>query len=159
MKKHLYLALACFLMLAACGPTESEKTTETKPELEHYQSEEMAKLGLPFSDAVIVNDIIYLSGQIGNLPGTLDLAPGGLKAESKQAIENMKTILEANGSSLNDVIKVTVFMDDISEWGDFNAEYIKYFTADKKPARSAFGTTGLALGAKLEIECIAVRKR
>ena len=149
MKKLPVITL--LILLGSCNQSKS-------PDIEYYQSEEMAELGLPFSDAVIVNDIIYLSGQIGNLPGTLELAPGGLKAEAKQAIENMQTILEANGSSLEDVIKVTVFMDDINEWGEFNSEYIKYFTADQKPARSAFGTTGLALGAKLEIECIALRR-
>lgn len=155
MKSHFLLILLLFL--ASCStPTE---TYTTEKNLEHYQSEAMKTLGLPFSDAVIVDDIIYLSGQIGNLPGTLNLAPGGLQAEAKQAIENMKAILEANGSSLDDVIKVTVMMADIDEWGEFNQEYIKYFTAENKPARSAFGTSGLALGARLEIECIALRRK
>lgn len=137
----------------------SEKSIQDPKQLEYYQSEGMAKLGLPFSDAVIVDDIIYLSGQIGNLPGTLELASGGLRGEARQAIENMKKILEANGSSLEDVIKVTVMMDDIGQWNEFNEEYIKYFTSPKKPARSAFGTSGLALGALLEIECIALKTK
>jgi reactive intermediate/imine deaminase len=155
MKKLIFiLIIASFLD----GCNESEKTVDNKA-LEHYKSPNMALLGLPFSDAVIIDDIIYLSGQVGNLPGTLDLAPGGLAAEAKQAIENMKAILEANGSSLEDVIKVTVMMADISEWGEFNKEYIKYFDAINKPARSAFGTNGLALGARLEIECIALKKQ
>lgn len=155
MTNYTFLLLSLFL--ASCS-TSTETTTAAKS-VEHYQSEAMKTLGLPFSDAVIVDDIIYLSGQIGNLPGTLDLAPGGLQAEAKQAIENMKAILEANGSSLDDVIKVTVMMADIDEWGEFNQEYIKYFTAEKKPARSAFGTSGLALGARLEIECIALKRK
>lgn len=155
MKNHTLILLILFLASCSTPP----ETTTTEENLEHYQSEAMKPLGLPFSDAVIVNDIIYLSGQVGNLPGTLELAPGGLQAEAKQAIENMKTILEANGSSLNDVIKVTVMMTDIDEWGDFNKEYIKYFTEEKKPARSAFGTSGLALDARLEIECIALKRK
>lgn len=155
MKSYILLALTLFL--TSCS--FSTETTLKEKELKHYQSESMKTLGLPFSDAVIVDDIIYLSGQVGNLPGTLDLAPGGLQGEAKQAIENMKVILEANGSSLDDVIKVTVMMADIDEWGEFNKEYIKYFTAEKKPARSAFGTSGLALGARLEIECIALKRK
>ncbi|WP_323758171.1 RidA family protein [Roseivirga sp.] len=155
MKNYILLFLTLFL--ASCSV--STETTLEEKKLEHYQSEEMKTLGLPFSDAVIVNDIIYLSGQIGNLPGSLELAPGGLQAEAKQAIENMKAVLEANGSSLDNVIKVTVMMADIDEWGEFNKEYIKYFTAENKPARSAFGTSGLALGARLEIECIALKRK
>ncbi len=152
MKTNFLIALVLTLFIFSC-----ENQHPGAQQVEHYQSEQMAKLGLPFSDAVIVGNTVYLSGQIGNLPGTLELAPGGLKGEAKQAIENMKSILEAVGSSLEDVIKVTVFMDDISEWGEFNEEYVKYFNFEKKPARSAFGTTGLALGAKLEIECIALK--
>lgn len=145
-----------FAMAILTNCETSQPKTEAAS-LEYYKSPEMSALGLPFSDAVIVNDIIYLSGQVGNLPGTLDLAPGGLAAEAKQAIENMKSILEANGSSLNDVIKVTVMMADIGEWAEFNKEYVKYFNGENKPARSAFGTNGLALNARLEIECIALR--
>ncbi|MFT6970761.1 MAG: 2-iminobutanoate/2-iminopropanoate deaminase [Roseivirga sp.] len=156
MKNILIIALA-MTALISCNPS-SPLSKEAKS-LEHYQSPAMSDLGLPFSDAVIVDDIIYLSGQVGNMPGTLELAPGGLAAEAKQAIENMKTLLEANGSSLEDVIKVTVMMADISEWAEFNQEYTKFFNGEKKPARSAFGTNGLALDARLEIECIALRTR
>uniref|UniRef100_UPI004048522D RidA family protein n=1 Tax=Roseivirga sp. TaxID=1964215 RepID=UPI004048522D len=155
MKNHFIL----FLALIFTGCSISTETKVEEKSLKYYQSEVMKPLGLPFSDAVIVDDIIYLSGQVGNLPGTLELAPGGLQAEAKQAIENMKAVLEANGSSLNDVIKVTVMMADIGEWGDFNKEYIKFFTGENKPARSAFGTSGLALGARLEIECIALKRK
>lgn len=156
MKNHALLLLA--LIFTGCNYS-TETVIEEKSSLVHYQSENMKPLGLPFSDAVIVDEIIYLSGQVGNLPGTLELAPGGLQAEAKQAIENMKAILEANGSSLKDVIKVTVMMADIGEWGDFNKEYIKFFTEENKPVRSAFGTSGLALGARLEIECIALKTK
>ena len=137
--------------LAACAPKES--TT-----LKHYLSDEMAPLGLPFSDAVIVDNVIYVSGQIGNVPGKLELVPGGIAAETKQTMENIKAVLEANGSSLDQAIKLTVMMADIGEWPAMNEIYKTYFPG-KKPARSAFGTSGLALNARLEIECIALIKK
>jgi reactive intermediate/imine deaminase len=147
MKKTYLVTLLLISGLMACTPAE-------KTEITHYQSAEMASLGLPFSDAVIVDNIMYLSGQVGNLPGKLELAPGGLEAEARQAMDNIKRVLEANGSSFDHAIKLTVMMADIGEWGAFNEIYKEYFPG-KKPARSAFGTNGLALGARLEIECIA----
>lgn len=96
-----------------------------------------------------------MSGQVGNLPGTLDLAPGGLEAQARQALDNLRAILERHGSSLERVVKVTVFLDDIADWPAFNEVYVGYFPK-APPARSALGADGLALGAALEVECIAV---
>ena len=110
---------------------------------------------LPFSEAVRVGDLLFLSGQIGNRPGTLDLAPGGIEAETRQTLQNIKATLERHGSSMDRVVKCTVFMADIIEWGQMNEIYVQYFPGNK-PARSALGASGLALGARLEIECIAV---
>lgn len=121
-------------------------------------SEEFKSLNLPFSEAVIVGNTIYLSGQIGNLPGQLVLVEGGIQNETKQAFENIKRVLEQNGSSMENIVKCTIMLADINEWGEFNKEYIKYFPGEK-PARSAFGTDGLALNARVEIECIAVRSK
>lgn len=110
---------------------------------------------LPFTEAVRVGRTLYLSGQIGNVPGTLELVAGGLPAEARQTLENIRTSLEAHGYSLRDVVKCTVMLEDISRWGEFNEIYRTFFT-EHQPARSAFGTSGLALGAAVEIECIAV---
>lgn len=112
---------------------------------------------LPFSELVIVGDTLYLSGQIGNVPGTLKLAPGGIEAESKQVMDNIKTSLEAHGFSLANLVKCTVMLDEISEWGGFNTVYKEYFEAGKFPARAAFGADGLALGAKVEVDCIGTK--
>ncbi|MDD1795467.1 RidA family protein [Enterovibrio sp. ZSDZ42] len=109
---------------------------------------------LPFSEAVRVDKTLYLSGQIGILPGTLTLAPGGIEAESKQTMENIKTSLSANGYAMSDLVKCTVLLADMSEWQTFNGIYKAYFS-DRYPARSAIGANGLALGAKVEVECIA----
>ena len=110
---------------------------------------------LPFSDAVRVGHMLYLSGQIGT-GADLKVVPGGIKAETKQVMERIRRALEGNGSSLNHVVKCTVMMADMSEWGAMNEVYVTYFPKDRLPARSAFGTNGLALGARVEIECLAV---
>jgi reactive intermediate/imine deaminase len=131
--------------------------TPSAPVVSHYTSDKTKKMNLPFSDAVIVGNMIYLSGNLGNQPGTFKLVEGGIRAEAKQTMENIKTVLEANGSSLEDIIKCTVFIEDIKEWGIFNEEYVKFFPG-KKPARSALGADGLALGARVEVECIACKQ-
>jgi reactive intermediate/imine deaminase len=109
---------------------------------------------LPFSEAVKVDDTLYLSGQVGRAPGTQKIVPGGIKEETRQVMENIKTTLEAHGYSLTNLVKCTVMLADMSEWATFNEVY-KTFFKDHYPARSAFGTTGLAFGAKVEVECIA----
>ncbi len=110
---------------------------------------------LPFSEAVRIGDVLYLSGMIGVKPGTLELVPGGMAAEARQTMENIRTVLEAHGATLGDIVKCTVMLEDIAEWGAFNAVYVTYFRAPY-PARSAFGTDGLAIGARVEVECMAV---
>src|SRR5262245_61603232 len=122
----------------------------------HFINSPAAKaLKLPFSQAVRVGDVLYLSGQIGNLPGTLNLAPGGLAPETKQTMENILAVLRENGLTFANVIKATVMLADMSRWSEFNAVYVSYFDPDRLPARSAFGCNGLALGAQVELECMA----
>ena len=113
-----------------------------------------ALANLPFSEAVIYDDFIFLSGQLGVDPATGKLVEGGIGPETRQTMENIQATLARAGATMNHVIKCTVFMADIDEWAAMNAEYIKFF--DKKPARSALGTAGgIALGARTEIECLA----
>ena len=126
--------------------------SQTKPDIEYFTSEHMK--GLPFSEAVRVGTMLYLSGMIG-MESSMKLAPGGITAETRQAMENIKATLERHGSSLDHVIKVTVMMADISEWEEMNKVYVTYFTKNL-PARSALGVNGLVFGARVEIECIAV---
>ena len=109
---------------------------------------------LPFSDAVQVGDLIFLAGKLGNIPGTRELAPGGIEGETRQAMENIRATLLRLGASMDDVVKCTVFLADIDEWAAMNAVYVTYFPRHR-PARSALGVSGLALGARTEIECIA----
>ena len=101
-----------------------------------------------------VGDTLYVSGNIGNIPGTLELAEGGIQGETRQTLENIKRVVERFGSSMDRVVKCTVFLADMAEWGAMNEVYRTYFT--NPPARSALGASGLALNARVEIECIAV---
>jgi reactive intermediate/imine deaminase len=123
-------------------------------EVEYYGSSSESERKLPFSEAVRVGNMLYLSGAIGNIPGTLDLAPGGIQGETRQALENIKARLEKYGSSLGEVVKCTVFLADMEEWSVMNEVYVEFFPVNP-PARSALGANGLALGARTEIECIA----
>ena len=111
--------------------------------------------GLPFSSAVRVGNMLYLSGQIGTLPGTRDLAVGGVAAETRQTMENIKQVLEYSGSSLDQVVKCTVFLLNINDYAAMNEVYASFFENDP-PARSTLAASGLALGAQVEIECIAL---
>ena len=110
---------------------------------------------LPFSSSVRVGDVVYLSGCVGNVPGTQTLVSGGLEAEVRQMMANIEAALKAHGLALRDVFKCTVMMADIARWAEFNALYVPYFNPERMPVRSAFGTNGLALGAQVEMECWA----
>jgi 2-iminobutanoate/2-iminopropanoate deaminase len=125
---------------------------QTKPDVEYLTSEYMK--GLPFSEAVRIGRMLYLSGQIGT-DNSMKLVPGGITAETRQAMENIKATLERYGSSLDHVIKVTVMLADMDEWAEMNKVYVTYFTKHL-PARSALGAHGLVFGARVEIECVAV---
>jgi reactive intermediate/imine deaminase len=111
--------------------------------------------GLPFSSAVRVGDVLHLSGQIGNVPGTRDLVPGGVGAETRQTLENIRSVLEHTGSSLDRVFKCTVFLADIADYAAMNEVYAEIF-GGHLPARSTVAGSGLALGASVEIECLAL---
>jgi len=128
--------------------------TEDRSDIEYYTSEQLK--GLPFSAAVRVGKMLYLSGQIG-IDGSGKLVTGGISAETRQTMENIRAALEQYGSSLDHVVKATVMLADMSEWSEMNKVYVTYF--DKHlPARSALGANGLALQARVEIECVAVLK-
>ncbi len=140
-------ALAALVLLSAC---------EHKADLdvEFITAPGTEDMNLPFSPAVRVGNTLYLSGNLGNIPGTLELAEGGIKGETRQTMENIKSVLELAGSSMDKIVKCSVFIADMTEWGAMNEVYRTYFTVP--PARSAFGANGLALGARVEIDCIAV---
>jgi len=110
--------------------------------------------GLPFSTAVRVGNLLFLSGVIGNKPGTRTLADTGITGQTRQTLENIKRVLAGAGSALDQAVKCTVFLTDIRDYQAMNAVYATYFPKDP-PARSTVAGSGLALGARVEIECIA----
>ena len=126
--------------------------------IQYLNSGKILPTGLPFSEAVRVDNTLYLSGQLGILPGTLKLIDGGIAAESRQTMDNIKTTLETHGYTLQNLVKCTVMLADIKEWTAFNDVYKTYFT-DHYPARSALGANGLAMGARVEVECMAVKAK
>jgi len=99
--------------------------------------------------------MLYLSGQLGNLPGTRDLAPGGIEAETRQMMENIARVLNGQGLSFDNLVRCTVMLADMAQWPAFNDIYVTYFKPGRLPVRSAFGVKALALGAAVEMECTA----
>jgi reactive intermediate/imine deaminase len=116
-------------------------------------AESLGSMRLPFSEAVRVGPILYLSGVIG-IDASGSLVPGGIGAETRQALANVRAILERHGSSMDRVFKCTAMLADMGEWAAMNRVYVEYFP-EHLPARSAFGASGLALGSRIEIECMA----
>ena len=145
MRRYLPLA-AAFAALTACATARSP------------QVEFLARPGSPgpFSEAVRVGDIVFLSGVLGT-DSTGKLVAGGIGPETRQALENVKSALARNGLGMDRVVKCTVMLADIGEWAAMNTVYRTYFP-DTKPARSAFGASGLVLGGRLELECIAAAR-
>lgn len=113
-----------------------------------------AQDGPPFSKARKVGNMLYLAGELGVDPATGKLVEGGIGPETRQTLVNIRATLQANGSDMNNVVKCLVMLADIDEWGAMNEVY-RTFYATPYPARSAFGASGLALGARVEIECMA----
>lgn len=147
------MRLAAWLPLLALLTAHGAFAEARKPEF--LSSPDPAAAKLPFSEAVRSGELLFLSGQIGTVPGADNaLAKGGIEAEAEQTLVNIRSVLERHGASMRDVIKCTVFLADIGDWPAFNVVYRKHFSAPF-PARSALAASGLAMGAKVEVECIA----
>ncbi len=154
--------IAGMLLLVACqqqtesmppaGEGADNDSGDSAPQF--LNSEEFKQLGLPFSEAVRVGNILYLSGNIGIAPGTIELVPGGAAEETRQTLENIKATVERFGSTMDRVFKCTVFMADNAERAVINEVYSNFFPQNP-PVRSGVGSSGLALGARVEIECSA----
>jgi len=146
-------SLSC-LILAATAACGGRNRPETAPTAAQYLTP-YGPPTRPFSPAVRVGNMLYLSGQIGTADAASgSLVAGGIEAETKQTLENIKDVLQRTGSSMDRVVKCTVMLADMREWDRMNVVYASYFTKNK-PARSALGANGLALGARVEIECWA----
>jgi reactive intermediate/imine deaminase len=142
-----------FFALALLGIAGMANAADPQTPVEYIGKPMLGDQRLPFSDAVRVGDTLYLSGEIGRKPdGTL---PEGIDAQARQTMDNIGAKLKAQGLGWGDVVKCTEMLDNMADWPAFNKVYVTYFTDGKYPARSAFGADGLALGALVELECVA----
>ncbi len=119
-----------------------------------HPSPDEARRALPFSESVEAGGFLFVSGAIGTAPGTFDLVPGGIEAETRATMENLRLALERRGCTFADVVKASVFLVDMAEWPKFNEVYATCFNG-RYPARSALGASALARGARVEVEVIA----
>ncbi len=129
-------------------------STASAADIEYFSRPATSGPSLPFSEAVRVGDLLFLSGQIGVEPGTVNLVPGGIGPEAHRVMDSIKATVEKRGGSMEQLVKCTVFLADIKEWPAFNDVYRGYFKTNF-PARSAFAASGLAYNARVEVECIA----
>ena len=140
-----------FILLVSCS-------THTNYDAEYFVSEISRELNFPFSDAAIVGNIIYVSGQIGSKPGTREVVEGGISAETIQTLNNIKMILNDLGSNSDKIFKCLCMLEDINDYNEMNNAYTTFFNGrNNLPSRSTFAGSGLALGAKIEIECWATK--
>ena len=144
-------ALLMLILLNSCS-------NQTINDVEYFVSETSKELNFPFSDASIVGNVIYVSGQVGSKPGTREVVDGGIGAETMQTLNNIKMILNDLGSNSDKIFKCLCMLQDINDYSEMNNAYTKFFSSrDYLPSRSTFAGSGLALGAKIEIECWATK--
>lgn len=142
--------LMALLLACGCSLAAAEDATE-RSKVEFVRGEG----NFPFSPAVQVGDLLFLSGQLGYDPAAGKLVEGGIGPETRQTMDGIKTLLASRGLGMDSLVKCTVMLVDMAEWAAFNEVYRTYFEDGRYPARSAFGASGLALGARVEVECIA----
>lgn len=148
------ILLVVLLFLTACTET-SAPIDSSQSGLNFYASEALKKTGFPLSSAVESDGWIFLSGALGTVPGK-GFVERGIEVETRQTMENIKTLLAEQGLGMDSIVKCTVMLADMKEWAAFNPVYKAFFDGNY-PARSAFGVNGLAANARVEIECIARR--
>jgi len=154
-RHRLWRAVVAATTLIAILSCRTSDSTDSDDKPEFLNSGKVLPATLPFSEAVRVGNTLHLSGQIGVTHGTMTLVQGGMEAQARQTMENIRTTLTAHGYAMSDVVKCTVMLADMADWPAFNAVYQTFFTPPF-PARSALGANGLALGARVEVECLAV---
>ncbi len=149
----------CIASLVGCTITskEAERAVikDNVTEIIFHESHELKKQSAPFSDIVQVGNMYFLSGQIGMDHSTRTLVEGGIEAETIKTLENIKAVLQQHDMTMENVVKALVILDDITDFATFNTIYKEYLP--QKPARTTFAAEALAVGAKIEIEVIAVK--
>lgn len=149
------LFVAGCVVLSACAQTPAQPSIPAAPEFINL----VDPWPYPFSSAVRAGNLLFISGQIGTRieNGAPVLVTGGMDAEARQTLDNIRAIVEKAGTSMDRVVKCSVMLADMSEWPRFNQIYATYFPGPK-PARAAWGASGLALNARVEVDCIAMMR-
>ncbi len=155
MKLSQFLCLSIIIALSSCVVKKEKEVINEKEDIIFHTSKLERKKNAPFSDAVEVGNTLYLAGQVGINPTTGKLPEGGITAEARQTLENIKAVLELHGSDLEHVVKCTVILSTTDDFAEFNKIFREYFPKNK-PARTTFAA-GLLVGAKIEIDVIAVK--
>ncbi len=120
-----------------------------------YSEQAPAPIG-PYSQAILVKDTLYVSGQIALIPGTTDLIKGSIEEETRQVMQNLEAILKAAGMHFSNIAKCTIFIKDMNDFGAINGIYGSYFTDQQPPARETVEVSRLPKDVRVEISCIAV---
>ena len=147
------MKLALALAAGVLAMTSTAADAQPRPAVEHLGRPTLNNQPLPFSDAVRVGDTLWLSGQLGI--GADGKLPEGIEAQTRQTLDNVGAILQRAGLGYSDVFHCTVMLSDMANWPAMNKVYVTYFPEGKRPARSAFGASGLALGGLIELVCQA----
>lgn len=144
-----------YILIVVIGYCSFNSCVEKTDKIVFHKTHESKKEQAPFSDIVGVGDLYFLSGQIGLDHKTRQLVDGGIEAETKQTLENIKAVLSHHQLDMNQVVKCTVILKNIEDFNTMNEIYKQYFP--QKPARTTFAVGNLALGARIEIECVVAK--
>ncbi|SIO20048.1 reactive intermediate/imine deaminase [Parasphingorhabdus marina DSM 22363] len=155
MRTLVLAAMLAGLPAQAALADDRDASEKAESEIVFHTTEAAKKAGFPFSKAVEADGWIFLSGELGIKEGS-GLVPGGIAPETRQTMLNIRQTLADQGLGMDRIVKCTAFLADMAEWPAFNTVYKEFFK-DNYPARSALGASGLALNARVEIECIARR--
>ncbi|MEM9986392.1 MAG: Rid family detoxifying hydrolase [Bacteroidota bacterium] len=148
------LRLIPFILLTALFACQAPPATPPL-EVQYLTSPAKSAANPPYSEVVKVGQMLFLSGQLGYEPGTRDLPEGGIRAETRNVLQNIETTLKQHGADLNSVVKVNVYLADIEDYAAMNEVYRGFFT-EHFPARTTLAVAGVPRGARLEVECVAV---
>ena len=154
MKKYTALFLAAYGIGLATYPALTAQT----PARRVIQPAKFPNTGLPYSPGIMVGDTLYLAGQLGRDPATTKIVPGGIEAETRQTLTNLREVLRAAGMDFGDVVSVTAYIVDFKDFDAYNKVYREFFQKDP-PARATVGVSSLNQGGRVELQMIAVRTK
>ena len=154
MKKHLWLFLAVYITGLLTYPILTAQT----PARRVIQPAKFPNTGLPYSPGILAGDTLYLAGQLGRDPATTKIVPGGIEAETRQTLTNIREVLREAGMDFGDVVNVTAYIVDFKDFDAYNKVYREFFPKDP-PARATVGVAALNQGGRVELQMIAVKPK